>query len=153
MFKTFGEYWNNGKIKEFTKVLIALILLIIVVTILIEIVCIFLGIPILNLIYGVDLNSYKIDLLILVLSGCFYSISVLMLYVSTTIRKQKYTTAIYIIVSIIALIISSVLVSNIGMRGASISNVIITIVLATLLTLVNVKEIYEKNKKNKIIEK
>ena len=76
-----------------------------------------------------------------------------MLYVSTTIRKQKYTTAIYIIVSIIALIISSVLVSNIGMRGASISNVIITVVLATLLTLVNVKEIYAKNKKNKIIEK
>lgn len=153
MFKTFGEYWNNGKIKELIKILAILILLIIVVTILIEVVCMFLGIPILNLIYGVDLNSYKIDLLILVLSGCFYSISVLMLYVSTTIRKQKYTTAIYIIVSIIALIISNILVSNMGMRGASISNVIITIVLATLLSVVNIKEIYAKNKKNKIIEK
>lgn len=153
MFKTFGEYWNSGKTKEFTKIIIILILLIIVITILIELVCMFLGIPILNLIYGVDLNLYKVDLLILVLSGCFYSISILMLNVSTTIRKQKITTVIYVIVSIIALIISSALVSNMGMRGASISNVIITIVLAILLSVVNVKEIYAKNKKNKIIEK
>ncbi len=153
MFKAFGEYWNGGKIKEFTRTIAILILLIVILTILVEVVCFFIGIPILNLIYGVNLNEYKIDLLILVLSGCFYAISILMLSVSTTIRKQKVTTYIYIISSIVALIVPKMLIKGMGMRGASISNVIITIVLAVLLSLVYIKEAYTKRKGIKTIGK
>ena len=150
--KPFIKY-PGGKIKEFTRTIVILILLIVILTILVEVVCFFIGIPILNLIYGVNLNEYKIDLLILVLSGCFYAISILMLSVSTTIRKQKVTTYIYIISSIVALIVPKMLIKGMGMRGASISNVIITIALAVLLSLVYIKEAYTKRKEVKTIGK
>lgn len=147
MFKAFGEYWNENKIEKFTKMILLLIALIMLVTMIIEFVCMFLGIPILNLIYGLDLQNYKIDLLILVLSGGFYSITILMLSVSTTIRKQKSTTIVYIIVSLISLLLSNKMVSKLGMRGASIANVIITAILAIMLIGIYLKEIMVKKKK------
>lgn len=147
MFKAFGEYWNENKIEKFTKMILILIVLIMVVTMIIEFVCMFLGIPILNFIYGLDLQNYKTDLLILVLSGGFYSITILMLSVSTTIRKQKSTTIVYIIVSLISLLLSNIMVSKLGMRGASIANVIITVILATMLIGIYLKEIIVKKKK------
>lgn len=147
MFKAFGEYWNENKIEKFTKMILILIVLIMVVTMIIEFICMFIGIPILNFIYGLDLQNYKTDLLILVLSGGFYSITILMLSVSTTIRKQKSTTIVYIIVSLISLLLSNIMVSKLGMRGASIANVIITAILATMLIGIYLKEIIVKKKK------
>ena len=141
MFKTFGDYWNKGKYEELTKTIVRIIALIFGVTILIEIVCMFIGIPILNMIYGVELDIYKIDLFILVLSGTFFAISSLMLSVTTTMRKQKITTIMYGIVAISALILSNIFVKNMGMRGASISNLIITALLAILLSSIYIKEI------------
>lgn len=147
MFKAFGEYWNENKIEKFTKMILILIVLIMVVTMIIEFICMFIGIPILNFIYGLDLQNYKTDLLILVLSGGFYSITILMLSVSTTIRKQKSTTIAYIIVSLISLLLSNIMVSKLKMRGASIANVMITAILATMLIGIYLKEIIVKKKK------
>ena len=149
MFKTFGNYWNSGKVKELTKTIIRLIVLIFGVTVFVEIVCALIGIPILNTIYGVDLNEYKIDLLILVFSGAFFSISSLMLSVTTTIRKQRLTTIAYVLVSVVAVVLSNILVRNMGMRGASISNLIITALLALLLVGIYYKEIIHIRKNGK----
>ncbi len=144
MLKVFGDYWNNKKIKELSKTIIILTALIIAVTIVVEIISMTIAIPILNLLYNVQLQEYKIDLLILVLSGGFYAISILMWYVCTAIRKQKSTTLIYLITSVIAIILTNIFVSSYGMRGATISNVLITVILAILLSAIYIKEIYKK---------
>ena len=147
MLKVFGDYWNNKKIKELSKTIIILTALIIAVTIIVEIICMTIAIPILNLLYNVQLQEYKIDLLILVLSGGFYAISILMWYVCTAIRKQKSTTIVYLITSIIAIILTNIFVSSYGMRGATISNVLITVILTILLSAIYIKEMYKvKNK-------
>lgn len=135
MLRVFGEYWNNGKQEKLYKLIIEFIILVAIFTIILEIICMTIAIPILNVIYNVELNEYKIDLLILVLSGAFYSISLLMLYILTTIRKQTQTTIIYIIVSIIAVVIPNLLVEKYGMRGATISNLLVNLNLALLLGL------------------
>ena len=153
MFKSFGEYWTNVNIKKLNKTIFIIIGIIIATTIAIELVCLIIGIPILEVVYGVNLEMYKTDLLILVFSGCFFAISNLMLNIITTIRQQKKATVIYIIVSALALFICNIFVSEYQMRGASISNVIITAVLAILLSLIYAKEVYIKSKENKVIEK
>lgn len=135
MLRVFGEYWNNRKQEKLYKLIIKFIILVTIFTIILEIICMTIAIPILNVIYNVELNEYKIDLLILVLSGAFYSISLLMLYILTTIRKQRQTTIIYIIVSIIAVVIPNLLVAKYGMRGATISNLLVNLNLALLLGL------------------
>lgn len=140
MFKIFGEYWNNKNVERLNQIILRMILLIVCITIALELVCMFIGIPILNLIYGVDLNIYKVDLLILVISGCFYAISVLMLNILTTMRRQKIATVIFFIISVITLIICNIMVKELQMRGASISNVIITAMLAIILFVYYKKE-------------
>ena len=60
-------------------------------------------------------------------------------------KKTKSTTLIYLITSVIAIILTNIFVSSYGMRGATISNVLITVILAILLSAIYIKEIYKNN--------
>lgn len=146
MLKILGELWNEKKYQEMKKMILKVTGLIIIVTFLIILVCLTIGLPILSWIYGVELHQYLWDLEILVLSGGFYAISVLFLYLLTTIRKQKLATIAYIISSLIAFMLPNFLVKTQAMRGASISNLIITFSLASILVVFYRIE-YQKNKK------
>lgn len=151
MLKSFGDYWNNGKTDKLTKLIIKIFLIIIVISIVVELVCYLIGIQVLGFIYGVNLENYKTDLLILILSGMFYAISVLMWSITVTIRKQKITTIVYGVVSAIALVITNIFVKNCGMRGASIANVIITFLLAIGLSIIYIVELKRKEIQNENI--
>lgn len=123
--KAFGEYWNNEQYSELKKIIIRLCLVLVIFGAVGEIVCAFIGISILNLLYKVDLSRYTVQLLIMVLSGLFYAMSTIMFYALGAIRKQKITTIIYAIASVFAFIISFVLVNNNIIMGATISNLLI----------------------------
>ena len=144
--KVFGEYWNNKEYARFIKVIVKLNLVLIACAVLGEIACAFIGIPILNMLYKVDLTPYTLHLLLMVLSGLFYATSTIMFYVLGTIRKQKLTTIVYAIASIFAMTISYVLVNNDIILGATISNLLIMIFLFVGLTIAFVFS-YAKNKK------
>ena len=88
--------------------------------------------------------KYKIDLIILVMSGGFYALSILGLYVLTAIRQQKNTVIAYGITTIIALILPNVLVSKLGMLGATISNLVINLILFIILIIMYI--IFSKKK-------
>ena len=122
--KVFGEYWNNKEYKKFIKIILYISLLLVVSTFAIEVVCFFIGIPILNFVYGVNLENYKIDLLILILSGLFYAISNVLFYAVSTIRKQKSSTIVFIITVIFSTLISNILVSKYEMTGAVMASVL-----------------------------
>ncbi len=133
MLKVLGDIWNEKKYKEMQKVIAKISGLILIVTLLVEIVCFAIGTQILSFIYGVELNKYRIDLCLLVLSGGFYALTVLFLYVLTTMRKQTKATIGYVITSIFALILPKMLVQKYNMLGASISNIVINLVLLIIL--------------------
>lgn len=122
--KMFGEYWNNKEYKKFIKIILYISLLLVVSTFAIEVVCFFIGIPILNFVYGVNLENYKIDLLILILSGMFYAISNVLFYAVSTIRKQKSSTIVFIITVIFSTLISNILVTKYEMTGAVMASVL-----------------------------
>lgn len=150
--KVFGEYWNNKEYSKFIKTIIKLDLVLIVCTALVEIVCMFIGIPILNMLYKVDLTEYKVHLLLMVVSGLFYAMATVMFYALGTMRKQKYTTITYIITSIVSMLLSYTLVNKYNLMGAAISNVFIMLFLFIGLTLFFIfyymrqkKEILQKN--------
>ena len=145
--KVFAEYWNNEEYSKFKKIILQLDLVLVVCTVLAEIVCYFIGIPVLNILYKVDLTQYKIHLMLMVLSGLFYAMSTIMFYALGTIRKQKCTTIVYVIASVFAMIISYILVKKSAITGAVISNVFIMLVLLIGLTtafLYNYKKMKKK---------
>lgn len=133
--KVFGEYWNNKEYGKFIKIIVKLDLILILCTLGIEIVCMFIGIPILNMLYKVDLTEYKMQLLLMVLSGLFYAMATVMFYALGTMRKQKNTTIAYIITSVISMLVSYTLVNKYSMIGAALSNVFIMFFLFIALTL------------------
>lgn len=80
-----------------------------------------LGIPFLELIYGIELEQYLIHLLIIILGAVFYGLSYILSSALTTLRSTFSQAIVYIITSIFAFIISEILVKNIGLLGATIS--------------------------------
>lgn len=150
ILKQLGEAWNSNEIKKFAMLNIKVVGIIILASIIIEMVCATIGIPILTFLYGIDLSNYVIELLILVFSGCIYAISNLLLNSITTLRKQKKATIAYTIVSVLSFFICNYFVKNYQLRGASISNVIITGLLVLFLTVIYIKEIWKKRKNTEI---
>ena len=127
--KPFGDLWNSKEYLKFIKSISLIILILAGATICIDIACALLGVPVLSFIYGIDLSPYKIEMLLLVISGFFYASATVMLYALSTIRKQKLTTIAYIITSVIALISSNICVNKWQMKGAIVSNMITTVTL------------------------
>ena len=123
--KPFGEYWNEKKYKKFIKIILAIVGILALATICAEIGAYIVGIPILNLLYGVDLGDYKIHLMLLIFSGFLYACTNVLFNALGTMRAQKLTTIAYTVVSIFALFVPEKLVELHGMTGASISCIII----------------------------
>lgn len=147
--KIFGDCWNKKQYKRLYKLVGKIIIALIITTIIIEIGCYILGVPVLNIFYGVDIREYKIDLMILVMSGLLYSICNLLFNMLGTIRKQKYISIVYIITSILALIFPRFIVEKYSMRGAVISNLMIMLILCLLLAIFLVKGIKERRKEKR----
>ena len=56
-----------------------------------------LGIPVLSLVYAVDLSSYKNHLLIIIVGGCFYTFAAVLDNALVVIRKQYLLVLAYIV--------------------------------------------------------
>lgn len=79
------------------------------------------GIPILNFIYGINLDAYEIHLLLVMIGAYFLAINSFLSLIYTIKRKLKYQFTIYVISVIISFIISYILVKNFGFIGGIIS--------------------------------
>lgn len=139
--KIFGEYWNNREYKKLYITINKIVAMLIVATIIIELICFFIAIPILNIFYGVEISEFKLDLMILVVSGLLYAICNLFFNILGTMRKQKYISYIYIIISIFSYIVPKFIVKEYGMRGAVISNLMIMFELCLLFIIFFIKGI------------
>jgi len=88
-----------------------------------------LGIPVLSLIYGVDLTDYKSELLIMLAGGGFLALSTWINIVVTIMRRQKYLLIGNVITSGIALIFSEWVVEKYGVMGATVLYTMLMLVL------------------------
>lgn len=79
------------------------------------------GTPILSFIYGIDVKSYTLELIILLISGGFNAASIIAYYALVVIRRQKQVTVTYGIASVLISIFVFVLVPRLGLLGASLA--------------------------------
>ncbi|MFN8047772.1 MAG: lipopolysaccharide biosynthesis protein [Ancrocorticia sp.] len=79
------------------------------------------GIPILEVFSGLDLAEFKGALLVLVAGGAFNAVSIILYYALTTMRLQRVVLIGYAIVAVMALVLSQVLVSHLGIMGAALA--------------------------------
>lgn len=149
LLKMLGDMWNDNRKKELSKIVIKMSVIIAVITLFVEIVCFFVGIPILNMVFGVELDGYLLDLLVLVLSGGISAVGVMLFYTLTTMRCQREVSFAYIVASVFALFVPRFLVSEQQIRGASFSCAIINSILIFGLVIIFIVEFKKSMNKEK----
>ena len=82
------------------------------------IVAYYLGVSVLNFVYGKDITLYRIPLCIIVLSSTIYTIGIVYSNVLTTMRKLIIQVLMYIAVTVVAIISSNILTQVMNIEGA-----------------------------------
>lgn len=116
-----AEKYNKNQISNLINLFIKMFFLIFGIGIIILIVCYFIGIPLLNLIYGVNLNDYKLSLLIIIAGSIFYAITAGISSSLIAMRVIKSQLLGNIIVILLSLVLCNYLVGKYEVLGASIT--------------------------------
>lgn len=130
-----SDEWNESKYDVFNRRIIRLCGVVLGVSLVVLAGGYLLGIPILSILYGVDLKPFKFELMILLLGGSALGFIGLFTSVLTIIRKQKYLMISYVITSVVALLSLNGIVSRYGMIGAATANTVLLLLLVLELFL------------------
>lgn len=117
----FAKCIKNKEYHHLKMITIKIISLIIVLGIIVLGVAYFLGIPVLELVYGIELTPYFISFMIIILGSILYSIQIISSAILISMRRTFGQVMIYFIISIISTGVSYYLVDKLNILGASIS--------------------------------
>lgn len=125
--------WSNNKRAEFNRKIIGIIGIIFIIGIF-SIICGWvLGIPVLSWFYALpELNAYKKDLIIILIGGTFSAITNWLGTIFTIIRKQQTMLYINIFTFVLSLVFINPLVKELGMMGATLSYMILMMIIALI---------------------
>ena len=123
-----ANLYDKKKKNEILKMFKKIILIITAIGIIGFIICFFIGVPFLNLIYSSNFANYKFELMIIIIGSIFYAISMMCSSFLTSIRKIKSQLYMNIFFSIFAFITSFVFVKIFGILGGAISYTLIMLV-------------------------
>ena len=143
--------WKDRVLGKLIKYIVSIYGIIVVLTILAVGAAGILGIPVLSFVYGVNLEDYTVDLLLVMFVG---GLSAFMAYANKVIavmRQQKFFLLSYGIAFAYALICSGWMVENFGIRGAIVGYGISVAVVVLVLNIVIVISML-KRKGDKINE-
>ncbi|MBR2289477.1 MAG: hypothetical protein IJ867_02435 [Clostridia bacterium] len=145
------KFYEERDLKKLNQILLKLIGIILGFGIVAAIAAYLLGTQVLGLVYGLDLSSYKIGLLIIIIASTLYTIGTVYSSVLTTVRETFSQFVIYIIIAIFALIISNVLTKIWNLNGAIFAYLAIMafqFLSYTIYTNVKLKGIFKREKVN-----
>lgn len=111
--------YNEKRFYDLKKIVNKMTFILIVLGVFIEIVAYLLGIPVLNFVYGLNLSSYVLDLLLIIFGALCYAVAGIYSQVLITMRKNKLQLYIYILDVIFSLLVSYFLIVNLGIHGAT----------------------------------
>lgn len=142
-----AQYWSSQQTCLFYQTLRQIILALCLGGIVVTALAYVIGIPILSLIFGVQLAGYEKVLALLVLSGIFYAIAIVLENVLTILRKQKYMLFVYIVLLIQSKILTYPLIQHYQLLGASIGfllNMVVFVSGMSLLAVIFIRRTHDR---------
>lgn len=121
MLKDISELWVEQKKLLFKKKLLSAVSLIGIISIIVLVGGWFLGVWGLGILYGVNMEKYKYELMVLLIGSVFYAFSAFFSVIITVMRKQKFALYVYVAVLIVFQFATTYLVNDHGIMGASLS--------------------------------
>lgn len=126
--------WHEKKISQFNKLIFRQIVLILLLSVAAIIGGYLLGIPVLSIIYGVDLTEYKKALVILLIGGGALAIVNFLQMIITVARKQKLLIIGYLLAFLMFVFGGKTITERFGMIGISVFYTVVVIVLGIVFT-------------------
>lgn len=126
--------WHEKKISQFNKLIFRQIGLILLLSIAAIIGGYLLGIPVLSIIYGVDLTEYKKALVILLIGGGALAIVNFLQMIITVARKQKLLIIGYLLAFLLFVFGGKTITERFGMIGISVFYTVVVIILGIVFT-------------------
>lgn len=118
LLSTLAESWNKGDTHAFTTVIAKGALLVIAVSVGTCILAYPFGIPVLSLLYDINLDSYKACLMVILIGGTFNALSIIFYYALVTMRLQRFVLVGYAAAALSAHALSGLFVGSMGLMGA-----------------------------------
>ena len=143
------ELYKNKDLKNLKKLLLKIISIVIAFGIIATLLGYFIGTQILGFIYGINLSMYKTGLAVIIVSATLYTIGTICSSILTTVRETFSQFIIYILVAIVAMILSNILTYKSGIKGAVFAYFLIMVVQSTLYfiyTKIKLKKIFNNTK-------
>ena len=126
------DLYQLKNLKEYKKMILKLISMIIIFGITATILAYFIGTQVLGMVYGIDLSEYKLGLSIIIISSTLYTIGTIYSSALTTVRETFSQFIIYLILSVSAYIISNILTKTYNINGAIMAYFIIMLLQSLL---------------------
>lgn len=147
MINPLSVAYNSNDNKTFVGIITKQVLLIIILTFIAVIGGYIIGLKLLGIIYSVDLSSYMLPFIILIFGGGLNTIAGFFMVVLTVQRSQNQLLIGYVITLIVSLVLSTSLVSNLGITGASL---LYTISSGIMVIIFSILVVFEKIKSDKL---
>ena len=141
-----GELWNDNKKKEFVKLIVRQLLIIVGLTVTIVVAGEIIGLDLLEWIYAVNLEKYRKLFTFLLLFGGLSAMSAYLNVVLTIMRKQIYIIIAYIGGFVADLILLDKLTVSLKLEGAGLGYGISMFVVVMVMSCVIISNLF-KNKK------
>ena len=141
-----SELLKKKKIKEFTKIVSKIDFITFTLGILFVISSYLIGVWILNTVFGIDINNFRIDLTIMVIgavANAFVSIYVNLLIILRRFKGQFYTL---LVTNILAAVLSVYLIDRLAMLGS-----VLVFMITSFLQAIILLFIYKRSLKNVIM--
>lgn len=133
LYRKIAIIWKEKKYREFEAFILKIILLIFVLTLLLIVLTLSIGVPLLSIIYGLDISSQKLSLIILIVAGSINGITTFLIFILTILNKQFFLIYTYVVVVFITMLFTNTLVINYHILGASVSYLLSSSILLIIL--------------------
>ena len=127
-----NDLLKKKKYSEFNKLVSKMMIILVGVGVVAIIAAYVLGIPVLNVLYGMDLSNYKNLLLLVLVGATFYTLANVYSQVLVLLNVHKMQTLIYVVMSIVSTLICYFLISSYKLSGSVYSYVIFMFILLIL---------------------
>ena len=128
----FAELIKTGEYKQLLKLSAKMGAVISAIGALGVIAAYFLGIPIFELVYGINLKNYRLPLLVIIVGSTFFGISFMVSNILTAMRKTFAQMIFYVICSVLILFLSKYMVIKYGVLGGTLSFALTILILCIL---------------------
>lgn len=136
--------WNQSRLQEFNKLIFRQVGLILGLSAVAVIGGYLLGIPVLSLIYGVNLDEYKTALVILLLGGGALAFVNFLQMIITVARKQNLLNIGYILAFLAFVLLGKMVVEEYGIIGISVFYTVVVLGIGIIFGIITVLIIKRK---------